>query len=130
MWISDAISKGLVFPSRAANHSGDSEAATDWLRQYYDQIPDDIRPRKTSIREYAAFFSTYLTSSFEIAENPGTKGEGPSFGCTCCVCVRIVNAPHLRTKKLYARDKRHAETLLSEAVVRVAQETKSVSMTT
>ena len=36
--------------------------------------------------------------------------------------MRIVNAPHLRTKKLYARDKRRSETLMRDCVAKLADE--------
>jgi hypothetical protein len=108
--------------SRAANHSGGSEAATEWLRTNYNQIPKNLRPPERAIGEFAAFFSTYLTASFDVIEKPGTKGEGPipRFGCTCELCVRIVNAPHLQAKKLYARDKRRADTLMVECLQQLA----------
>ncbi len=121
MWISDAINKGLIQPSRAAHHSSVPDAATEWLRSNYYHIPGDLRPPKREIEEFAAFFSTYLTSSFDVIERPGTKGEGrtPTW-CRCELCMRIVNAPHLQTKKLYARDKRRADFLMCECVSELA----------
>ena len=123
MWISDAIDKGLIQPSRAAHHSGGPDAATQWLRANSYNIPDEFRPQENDIEEFAAFFSTYLTSSFEVVENPGTTGQGPTpTHCRCGVCMRIVNAPHLRTKKLYARDKRRAKALMRECLSKFADE--------
>lgn len=124
MWIGSAIDKGLVLPSRAAHHSGGPEAAIEWLRSNYRIIPEHIRPEESSIDEFAAFFSTYLISSFDVVQKPGTKGEGPipRFGCTCDLCVRIINAPHLQAKKLFARDKRRAEMLMSESVRELSTE--------
>ncbi len=118
MWISNAIDKGLILPSRAAHHSGGPEAATEWLRANYKIIPEDLRPSENAIDEFAAFFSTYLTSSFDVIQKPGTKGTGPipQFACTCDLCVRIVNAPHLQAKKLYAKDKRRADFLMTECL--------------
>lgn len=124
MWISDAIDKDLIQPSRAAHQSGGPDAATEWLRSNYHHIPEHLRPSKNDIAEFAAFFSTYLTSSFDVTEKPGTKGEGPTprYGCRCELCMRIVNAPHLRTKKLFARDKRRADFLMTESVSKLATE--------
>lgn len=123
MWIADAINKGLIQPSRAAHHSDGPDAATEWLRSNYRHIPEDLRPPENEIDEFAAFFSTYLTSSFNVIEKPGTKGEGPTpTGCRCELCMRIVNAPHLKAKKLYARDKRRADLLMSECVAELAKE--------
>lgn len=123
MWISEAIDKGLIQPSRAAHHSGVPDAATEWLHSNYYHIPEELRPPKHDIDEFAAFFSTYLTSSFDVIEKPGTKGEGPTpTWCRCELCMRIVKAPHLQTKKLYARDKRRADVLMCECVAELAKE--------
>ena len=123
MWISDAIDKDLIQPSRAAHQSGAPDAATEWLRLNYYHIPEDLRPRECDLDEFGAFFSTYLTSSFDVVEEPGTKGEGPTPAlCRCELCMRIVNAPHLRTKKLFAKDKRRANFLMAERLKELAKE--------
>lgn len=99
------------------------EAATEWLRNNWRYIPEHLRPPKESIVEFGAFLSTFLTSSFDVIEKPGTKGEGPTWGfCRCDVCLRIVNAPHLQAKKLYARDKKAAELLMEEYLTILAHE--------
>lgn len=122
MWITDAIDRGLIQPSRAAHHSGGPDAATEWLRSNYHHIPEELRPPQNEIDEFAAFFSTYLTSSFDVIEKPGTRGEGPTpTWCRCELCMRIVNAPHLRAKKLYARDKRRADFLMAECTAELAR---------
>jgi len=121
MWISDAIDKELIEFSRAAHHSGGPDAATEWLRSNYLHIPEDLRPAQNDIEEFAAFFSTYLTSSFDVVEKPGTRGEGPApDGCRCELCMRIVNAPHLQAKKLSTRDKRRAEFVMVESLMTFA----------
>lgn len=123
MWISDAIDQGLIQPSRAAHHSGGPDAAVQWLRSNYYNIPEALRPPKNEIEEFAAFFSTYLTSSFDVIQTPGKQGVGPApTGCRCELCMRIVNAPHLQTKKLYAKDKRRADSLMCECVAELAKE--------
>ncbi|MDX1961925.1 MAG: hypothetical protein SFX18_02150 [Pirellulales bacterium] len=123
MWISDAIDKGLIQPSRVAHHSGGPEAATEWLRSNYHHLPNHLRPQEEELDEFGAFFSTYLLSSFDIVEKPGTKGIGPTpVLCRCELCMRIVNASHLHPKKLYARDKRRADYLMSECIAELASE--------
>jgi len=123
MWISEAIEKQLIQPAQAARHSGGPDAATEWLRSNYRHIPEDLRPPESDLDEFGAFFSTFLTSSFDVVKKPGTKGEGPTpTRCFCCVCMQIVNAPHLQTKKLYAKDKRRADFLMAECVTELAKE--------
>lgn len=124
MWISDAIGNDRIQPSRAAHHSGGPDAARSWLEDHYYDIPESLRPAKSDLNEFAAFFSTYLISSFDVVERPGTRGEGPlsRFGCRCELCLRIVAAPHLQAKKLFARDKKRATTLMERAVMKLAKE--------
>lgn len=125
MWISEKIDKGQIVAKRAAKHSGGPEAAIDWLRTYWLDLPKTLRPDKEDIDEFGAFFSTYLLSSFDVVLKPGTRGTESSAGfcdCRCPVCVRIVNASHLRPKKLYAADKRRATNLMFECVSAMASE--------
>lgn len=123
MWISDAIDRGDIPPSRVAHHSGGPTAATQWLRENYFYIPEELRPPQCDIDEFAAFFSTFLISSFDVVSFPGKKGEGPTpAGCHCELCVRIVNAPHLQAKKLYARDKMRANRLMEDCLCELASE--------
>lgn len=121
MWISDAINRGKIQPSRAARHSGGGEAAKQWIQDFYFDIPEDLRPKKSDIDEFAGFFSTYLTSSFTVVENPGKRGPGPVGTCWCDVCTQLVNAPHLQTKKLYARDKSRANILMEDRLEAFAE---------
>jgi len=125
LWISDAIDKGLIQPSRAAHHSGGPNAAIEWLRSNYYSIPEDLRPPEQELEEFGAFFSTYLISSFDVIEQPGTRGEGPTpsrYDCRCELCMRIINAPHLQAKKLYPADKRRADALMLECLQQLAAE--------
>ena len=113
--MSDAVDKGEIQPSRIEHHSGSSAATEEWLRINLANIPAEIRPTLDDLPVFAAFFSTYLTSSFEIADGQTSRGEGLGL-CRCEVCMTIINAPHLRSKKLYARDKRRAERLMKQSL--------------
>lgn len=124
IWIRDAVDEGLILPAQATHHSGGPDASTEWLRSNYRNIPDELRPPIDEIEEFAAFFSTYLTTSFDVIEKPGYKGAGrlPEYGCRCELCLRIINASHLQPKKLYDRDKRRAEFLMVECLLHLAAE--------
>lgn len=122
LWISEAIDAGQIAASRAANHSGGPAAAADWIRNFGFVIPEHLRPADSELTEFAAFFSTFLTSSFDVVAKPGTRGAGPAGGCTCEVCMRIVNAPYLQAKKLSAGDKRRADLLMEEWLLEFARE--------
>jgi hypothetical protein len=125
MWISETIDKGQMLPSRASAHLDNAEAATEWLRCNLAHIPQHLRPPQDSFDEFGAFFSTFLISSFDVVEtNPRNRRQDPDppFGCRCPLCLRIASAPHLQAKKLYARDKKAAELLMTEYVAHLARE--------
>lgn len=124
LWIRDAVDRGLILPAQASHYSGGPDASTEWLRTNYRNIPEELRPPMDEIEEFAAFFSTYLSTSFDVVEQPGRRGEGAlsEYGCRCEICLRIINASHLRPKKLFQRDKRRAEFLMVECLLRLAHE--------
>lgn len=122
MWLSEALCNDIIQPSQVARHSGGPEAATQWLQTNYDQIPEQLRPLKEDVVEFGAFFSTYLTSTFEVVELPGTRGQGRrNKFCQCELCLRILDAHNLRTRKVYARHKRQANVLMAECIEGFAQ---------
>ena len=93
-------------------------AATHWLRSEFHNIPEELRPDLDSLPEFAAFFSTYLTSSFDVVYSTGGRWRSlaPRY-CRCDICVRIINASHLRGKKLHKVDKRQANWLMVERLL-------------
>ena len=115
MWIGDRVDQGKIQPSRAAHRCSGPHSVSELIRDYYLEIPISMLPPFEEIEEFSAFFSTFLTSSFDVIEKPGTRGEGPLV-CTCDICLRLRNAPHLQAKKLYAREKREANLLMLECM--------------
>jgi hypothetical protein len=80
-----------------------------------------MRPDRRHLREFANFFGTYVTSSFDIVEQPGTRLDSRC-GCYCRLCAHLVNAPHLRAKKLRKKDKERAGQLMVHRVAALARE--------
>jgi hypothetical protein len=82
-----------------------------------------MRPEHRNLREFAAFFGTYLTSSFDLTDDPG-QVVGRQYGrtCFCPICVRLVNGSNLKAKKLTTADKRRAESLMIERLSDLAGE--------
>jgi hypothetical protein len=122
LWFSEAIAKGNIPLAHACHHVSDVEAAKYWIRNFGLVIPVELQPATNELDEFAAFFSTYLTSSFDVVAKPGTRGEGPISSCACEICARIVRAPHLQAKKLAAHDKQRANFLMTEYLLALAQE--------
>jgi hypothetical protein len=127
LWISDAVGAGRIRPADLAYHGTSFAAATDWLKANLNGIPESLRPDPCEFDDFAAFFSTYLTSSFDVVARPGTRGTGPRAGgviglCDCPLCLRMANAPHLQTKKITGRDKRRANVLMGDFLARFARD--------
>ena len=88
----------------------EAEAAEDWIREHYFNFPPACRPEQDRITAFSRFFVTYLTTSFDLVEQPTVHGASPC-GCWCRLCMYLVSASHLKTKKLLRRDKERARKL-------------------
>lgn len=121
-WIGTAIEKGQIPLARAEQHSDSPDAAMEWIVRNRLLLPHRLQPDETHLREFASFFWTYVTSSFDVVPNPGTRREPDVYGCSCPMCARIVNAPHLQPKKLTKANKHRANELMEERVAALATE--------
>jgi hypothetical protein len=120
-WVADAVGKGFIPATRAHQYANTCDAAFDWIDEHYMNFPAAMRPDRRSLREFANFFGTYVTSSFDVIEQPGTRRVSEC-GCYCPLCVHIVNAPNLQPKKLAKRDKDRAIYLMANRVTALACE--------
>jgi hypothetical protein len=108
----------------SSRHADDVTAATlDWIEPFHVSFPPDMRPDADKLREFAAFFGTCLTSSFDLTNDPGVVLRN-QYGdtCFCPICARLVNGSHLRAKKLTSSDKRRAVSLMLDRLVELAHE--------
>jgi hypothetical protein len=121
-WLADAIPRGFVSFDSVHEYADSAESALAWISQHFDNLPRASRPtaRDTlTMRRFANFFVSYLETSFDLAENPGTRLESRC-GCYCPFCTVAVSAPHLRTKRLGRPDKTRAEQLERECLNELA----------
>jgi hypothetical protein len=116
------IGEGPIYPSRVTHEGTIQEAAVEWLQTNRPLIPEPLRPPTESLGEFAAFFSTYLTSSFESIETRNSRVPVERYGCRCELCTRILHASNLRAKKVGKTDKLRADELMIECVVQLARE--------
>jgi hypothetical protein len=107
--------------THAHQYAKSADAAFDWIDEHYMNLPAAARPDRRHLREFANFFGTYVTSSFDVIERPGTRRIS-SCGCYCPLCVQIVNAPILQPKKLTKGDKARALGLMADRVTALAFE--------
>ena len=109
-WLRTAIARGVIRFDRAHDYMDEAEAAEDWIREHYFNFPPACRPEQERITAFSRFFVTYLITSFDLVEQPMVRGTSPC-GCWCRLCMYLVSASHLRTKKLLRRDKERARKL-------------------
>lgn len=107
MWLSAAVSKGIIRFDRAHDYMDEAEAAEDWIEGHYLNLPAHCRPGREQLPAFARFFATYLTTSFELVKKPGQQLTSPC-GCYCPLCAYLIAAPNLKTKKLSRHDKERA----------------------
>ena len=120
-WVAEAVGHGTIPAARAGRHSETPNAAMDWFRENRLLLPAELRPDESRLTEFANFFWTYITTSFDVEMDPGSI-RVPVHGCMCELCARIVAAPHLRPKKLRGTDKRRAIVLMQDRVIALASE--------
>ncbi|OYP30324.1 hypothetical protein [Rhodopirellula sp. MGV] len=119
-WVADGVDRGFLSFSTAHRHSSLPGSAQEWLREHYQNIPENARPDPHEVERFCAFFTTYLTNSFDLHQAPGQRRYSPDAHCFCPMCSWLVDAPHLQTKKLSNRDKRRAHNLRITAIKHVA----------
>jgi hypothetical protein len=125
IWLNGAVESGFVSLEHAGCYVGDQEAAEGWLAKHFHDFPEDARPLARTgpqLRRYANYFSTYLRSSFDLHEVPGTRLEFGRYGYCCESCGYRVPKPHLQPKKLGRRDKERARHLKASLLERLARE--------
>jgi len=121
-WIDKAIVNGTIVLDRHHNHPGMNETAQAWFQEYYSILPIEYRPPREQLREFANYFSTYLTTSFDLADVPCYR-QTTDCGCFCSLCSYLTQASRLQTKKVTKQDKTRAERLMELRLESLAKET-------
>src|SRR5262245_44683837 len=120
-WMSTAISKGFIQFGRAHDYADQATAAKEWIQGHSLNLPPNCRPPLDQLEAFSKFFATYLTTSFDLVEQPGTRVIS-GCGCYCMICTYLMSAPHLKAKKVGQKDKARARKLKIEAVAQLARE--------
>jgi hypothetical protein len=121
MWLGRAIDSGVITFTRAHSDADAADNAYEWIQEHYYHLPEEFRPQRDSLRPFSNYFGSYVTTSFDLTETPGTRLES-NCGCFCELCTRLVNASHLRPKKLGKRDKEGAKQERISRVIQLAHE--------
>ena len=121
-WVASAVTSGFVSFKTAHTYSTLPLAAEAWIAGHYSNIPANARPAREDLAAFAAFFSTYLTNSFDLIANPGQQLFSPDAHCFCPMCSWLIDAPNLMTKKVTSADKRRAHRIRVATLLKTALE--------
>lgn len=110
-WLEEAMNKKLYSPVSAHKNLSSSEAVEAWLVEHIKNLPERTRPNIHSLAElkkFCNYFSTFLTTSFDIVEKPGKRLYSDDAHCFCPMCSWLINVSHLKPKKVSGLDKKKA----------------------
>lgn len=119
-WITKSVVDGSLDFTTAHNASALPAAAERWIRSQYLNIPVESRPSLEDLPAFSAFFSTYLTNSFDLIRNPGKQRYSPHAHCFCPMCSWLIDAPNIKAKKLCPADKSQAQAMRVNALSHLA----------
>ncbi|MEM1442409.1 MAG: hypothetical protein AAGF67_08705 [Verrucomicrobiota bacterium] len=120
-WVEEAIEKGFISFTCAHDYASASESARDWVEEHYENIPEDCRPSRALLEPFANYFSSYVTTSFEMVEEPEEVLKSDC-GCYCSMCTYLGQAPRLQPVKVRTRDKEKAREKCAQRVQVLAGE--------
>lgn len=109
MWLEEAMNKKFFSPISAHKNMSSSEAVEEWLVEHIKNLPEKTRPNIESqeeLKKFCNYFSTFLTTSFDIIKHPGKRLYSDDAHCFCPMCSWLVNVSHLKPKKISSIDKR------------------------
>lgn len=118
-WLKARVNKDVVTVQRAHDVLDSASAARYWIEVTLPSIPRTARPDPDEIDGVANLFASYLTTSFELTETPGSA-RVTECGCYCSICSYWGRAPYLKARKTTDRDKRKAQELMADTVQELA----------
>ena len=109
-WIGSSLETGAVSFNVAHEAMSAADAAEEWLRRHWNNIPLELRPLESDIFAFSMLFSSYLATSFELDGNPRAI-VASDCGCYCTWCSYLAAGPNLKTKKVGKKAKKDARQL-------------------
>ena len=122
LWVASALDKGFVSFSTMHTYASMNEAAQEWIERHYENMPQKAKPQEEDIPAFSGMFSTFLQNSFDLVEKPGKNMFSPGAHCFCPMCSWLINASHLKTKKLQPQDKKRASKMMRNELAQKALE--------
>lgn len=122
LWMADAIKRGFIKFTTAHDYASLPEATEKWITRHYLDIPLRARPNKSDLADFSRLFTTYLQNSFILREKPGKRLYSPDAHCFCPMCSWLIEAPHLKTRKISTADRRRALKMKADVIYCMALE--------
>lgn len=122
LWMADAVKRGFIKFTTAHEYGSLPEATEKWIARHYQDIPLRAKPGKSDLLDFSRMFTTYLQNSFILREAPGKQLYSPDAHCFCPMCSWLVEAPHLKTKRISPADRRRAGKLQADVIGLMALE--------
>lgn len=121
LWLGNAIDRGFITFEKSHDYASAADTAYEWITEHYLNLPESARPERELLKEFSNYFGSYVTTSFDLIEKPGTRQESRC-GCYCSFCAHLVNISHLQPKKPAKRDKEKAREERISRVMMLAEE--------
>jgi len=96
-WVGDALRSGTLNFNKVHQADDVSVAAKEWVERHFHSIPGEARPDAAELEPFARLFASYLTTSFDLIAQPGTRRVS-SHNCYCAFCSYLAAADHLRVR--------------------------------
>jgi hypothetical protein len=113
-WLEEAMNKKFFSPKSAHLNMSSSQAVEEWLIDHIENLPTHTRPNIISqdeLKMFCNYFSSFLTTSFDIVEKPGKRLYSEDAHCFCPMCSWLINVSHLKAKKIHLNDKKKSDKL-------------------
>jgi hypothetical protein len=120
LWLGTAIDHGQVILDQTHDSLSVRHATRAFLNANLSALPAEHRPAPEDLQAFANIFASYLTTSFDLLPDPGTRRVS-GCGCGCDLCTYLVAAPHLVPKKLTRVDKVRARRLEIRSIEEIAR---------
>lgn len=116
-WLNESLKWSKRSYSSVGKALSFADAAAEWLRKNRQELPDDVRPAAADLDEFSSLFVSYLSTSFEIADN---RVVSACAGCFCCGALNL--SRHLRVRNPDRKARRVAGELKIIYLRRLAEE--------
>lgn len=111
-WVNSSLAGDVLRFDVVHDAMSAAEATEEWIRRHLANFPPDARPAEDQMHRFAMYFSSYLSTSFELVESPEPNWSSRSGGRCWCHCCRYLSATrHLKTRKIKDKAKQDALTL-------------------